>query len=95
MSESAYFEYALVLPEERYLIEVQTRNPATGELRGQQEIESIAKECLASVIGEGHEDVVKELKPNSISESSESAAQKLTRVQQLLTRADSSVYLVE
>jgi len=92
MSESAYFEYALVLPEERYLIEVQTRNPATGELRGQQEIESIAKECLASVIGEGHEDVVKELKPNSISES---AAQKLTRVQQLLTRADSSVYLVE
>ena len=92
MSESAYFEYALVLPEERYLIEVQTRNPATGELRGQQEIESIAKECLASVIGGGHEDVVKELRPNSISES---AAHKLTRVQQLLTRADSSVYLVE
>ena len=51
MSESAYFEYALVLPEERYLIEVQTRNLATGELRGQQEMESIAKECLASVIG--------------------------------------------
>ena len=66
MSESAYFEYALVLPEERYLIEVQTRNPATGELRGQQEMESIAKECLASVIGEGHEDVVKELRPYSI-----------------------------
>ena len=92
MSDLAYFEYALVLPEERYLIEVQTRNPATGQLRGQQEIESIAKECLASVIGEGHEDVVKELRPNSISES---AAQMLTRVQQLLTRVDSSVYLVE
>ena len=55
-------------------------------------MESIAKECLASVIGEGHEDVVKELRPNSISES---ASQKLTRVQQLLTRADGSVYLVE
>jgi hypothetical protein len=58
MSESAYFEYALVLPEEHYLIEV---------------------------IGEGHEDVVKELKPNSISESD---AQMLTRVQQLLTGPD-------
>ena len=92
MSELAYFEYALVLPEERYLIEVQTRNRDTGELLGQQETESIAKECLTLVIGEGHEDVVKELRPNSISES---AAQKLTRVQQLLTRADSSVYLVE
>lgn len=73
------------------MIEVQTRNPATGELGGQEEMESIAKECLALVIGEGHEDVVKELKPNSISES---AVQKLTRVQQLLTRPDSSVYLV-
>jgi hypothetical protein len=34
MSDLAYFEYALVLPEERYLIEVQTRNLATGETRG-------------------------------------------------------------
>jgi hypothetical protein len=92
MSDLAYFEYALVLPEERYLIEVQTRNPASGELRGQEEMEGIAKECLASVIGEGHEDVVKEIKPNSISESE---AQMLTRVQQLLTRPDSAVYLVE
>jgi hypothetical protein len=92
VSDLAYFEYALVLPEERYLIEVQTRNPASGELRGQKEMEGIAKECLASVIGEGNEDVVKEIKPNSISESD---AQMLTRVQQLLTRLDSSVYLVE
>jgi hypothetical protein len=83
ISNLAYFEYALVLPEERYLIEVQTCNPATGELRGQQEMESIAKECLSFVIGEGHEDVVKELKPNSISES---GGQMLTKVQQLLTR---------
>ena len=42
-----------------------TRNPASGELRGQKEMEGIAKECLASVIGEGNEDVVKEIKPNS------------------------------
>ena len=48
-------------------------------------MESIAKECIASVIGEGHEGVVKELKPNSISESD---AQMLTRVQQLLTGPD-------
>ena len=27
MSDLAYFEYALVLPEERYLIEVQSRKP--------------------------------------------------------------------
>jgi hypothetical protein len=92
MSDLAYFEYALVLPEERYLIEVQTRKPDSGELRGQEEIEGIAKECLALVIGEGHADVVKEVKPNSISES---GAQKLAKVQQLLTRPDSAVYLVE
>jgi hypothetical protein len=72
------FRICLVLPEERYLIEVQTRKPDSGELRGQEEIEGIAKECLALVIGEGHADVVKEVKPNSISES---GAQKLTKVQ--------------
>jgi hypothetical protein len=33
MSGLAYFEYALVLPEERYLIEVQTRKSDSGELR--------------------------------------------------------------
>ena len=49
----------------------------------------IAKECLALVIGEGHEDDAKELKPNSINES---GAQMLTKVQQLLTRPDSAVY---
>ena len=92
MSDLAYFEYSLVLPEERYLIEVQTRKPDSGELRGQEEIESIAKECLALVIGEGHADVVKEVKPNSISES---GAQMLKRVQELLTRPDCTVYLVE
>jgi hypothetical protein len=92
MSDLAYFEYALVLPEERYLIEVQTRKPDSGELRGQEEIEGIAKECLALVIGEGHADVVKELKPNPISES---GAQMLKRVEELLTRPDGAVYLVE
>ena len=34
MSDLAYFEYALVLPEERFLVEAQARNPATAELRG-------------------------------------------------------------
>jgi hypothetical protein len=92
MSDLAYFEYSLVLPEERYLIEVQTRNPASGELRGQEETEGIAKECLALVIGEGHDDVVKGIKPNPISELE---AQRLTKVQQVLTRPDTAVYLIE
>ena len=92
MSDIAYFEYALVLPEERYLIEVQTRKPDSGELRRQEEIDGIAKECLALAIGEGREDEVKDLKPNSINESS---AKMLKKVQQLLTRPDSVVYLVE
>jgi hypothetical protein len=92
MSDLAYFDYALVLPEERYLIEVQTRKPETGELRSPDEIEVIAKECLASVIGKGHDDEVKELKPNPITESS---AQMLKKLEQLLTRPDSAVYLVE
>ena len=39
MSDLAYFDYALVLPEERYLIEVQTRKPDTGELLAQEEID--------------------------------------------------------
>ena len=92
MSDLAYFDYALVLPEERYLIEVQTRKPESGELRTQDEIDGIAKECLVSVIGKGHDDEVKEQKPNPISESS---AQMLKKLEQLLTRPDSVVYLVE
>jgi hypothetical protein len=92
MSDLAYFEYALVLPEERYLIEVQTRKPESGELRTQEEIDGIAKECLASVIGKGHDDEVEEQKPNPISES---GAQMLKKLEQLLTRPDSAVYLVE
>ncbi len=88
MSDLAYFEYALVLPEERYLIEVQTLNPASGEPRVEEEIKEIAKESLALVIGEGHDDGVRGLKPNPISESD---AQRLTKVQQLLTRPDSVV----
>jgi hypothetical protein len=92
MSDLAYFEYSLVLPEERYLIEVQTRNPASGELRVEEEIREIAKESLALVIGEGHDDVVRGLKPNPISEFE---AQRLTKLQQLLTRPDTAVYLVE
>ena len=92
MNNIAYFEYALVLPEERYLIEVQARRSDSGELREKAEIESIAKECLALAIGEGHEGEVKDLKPDSINES---RAQILKKVQQLLTRPDSVVYLVE
>jgi hypothetical protein len=92
MSDLAYFEYALVLPEERYLIEVQTRKPDSGELRGREEIEGIAKECLVSVVGEGHADELKEEKPHSISESE---AKMLKKLEQLLNRPDSIVYLVE
>ena len=92
MSDSAYFEYGLVLPEERYLIEVQTRKPESGELRSPEEIEHIAKECLLSAIGEGNADQLKDVKPNPISESE---AKNLTKVQELLKRPDSVVYLVE
>jgi hypothetical protein len=49
MSESAYFEYALVLPEERYLIEVQTRNPAQVMVCGRR------RGLLRHVIPEFHE----------------------------------------
>jgi hypothetical protein len=92
MSDLAYFEYALVLPEERYLIEVQTRKPDSGELRGQEEIEGIAKECLVLVIGEEHRAQLEQVKPNPISASN---AQMLTKLEQLLNRPDSAVYLVE
>jgi hypothetical protein len=92
MSDAAYFEYGLVLPEERYLIEVQTRKPESGELRNPEEIENIAKDCLVSAIGEGHADELKDVSPNPISESQ---AKNLTKVQELLRRSDSVVYLVE
>ena len=92
MSDSAYFEYGLVLPEERYLIEVQTRKPESGELRSSVEIEKIAKECLLSAIGEGHADELKDVRPNPISESE---AKNLTKVQELFRRPDSVVSLVE
>ena len=92
MSDLAYFEYALVLPEERYLIEVQTLNPATGKAREQNELESIAKAALIKVIGQGGDDLEKKLNPNPISEAE---AQGLTKVQQLLPGPDCAVYLVE
>jgi len=75
MSDSAYFEYALVLPEERYWIEGQTRKPESGELRGQKEI---AKECLVLAIGEGHGVELKDVRSNPISQSE---AKNLTKVQ--------------
>lgn len=92
MSDLAYFEYALVLPEERYLIEVQTRNPATGETRGNDELEKVAKEALVTVIGNASDDVLKKIQPTAISESN---AKNLTKVQQLLTGSDCTVFLVE
>ena len=85
------FAQAVAKVKEHYLIEVQTRKPG-GEVRGQAKIEGIAKECLAFVIGKGHDDQVKDLRPNPIRES---GAQMLKKVQSLLTRPDSAVYLVE
>ena len=92
MSDLAYFEYALVLPEEHYLIEVQTRKSDSGELRTPEEIDQIASESLALAIGEGEEKNIAEFKPNPISESD---ARMLKKVEQLLARSDSTVYLVE
>ena len=92
MSDLAYFDYALVLPEERYLIEVQTGNPATGATRGNDELEKVAKDALITVVGQGSSDLAEKLKPNPISESD---ARNLTKVQQLLSRPDCAVYLVE
>jgi hypothetical protein len=92
MSNLAYFEYSLVLPEERYLIEVQTRNPATGETRGNDELEKVAKEALVTVIGKASDDLLEKLKPNAISESN---AENLTKVQTLLSGPDFTVFLVE
>ena len=92
MSDLAYFEYALVLPEERYLIQVQTRNPATGKAREKNELEKVAKEALITVVGKRGDDLEKKLNPNPISEAE---AQGLTKVQQLLPGPDYAVYLVE
>jgi hypothetical protein len=92
MSDLAYFEYALVLPEERYLIEVPTRDPATGKAREKDELEKVAKEALLAVIGQVDGDLEKKLNPNPISESE---AQGLTKIQQLLPGPDCAVYLVE
>jgi hypothetical protein len=92
MSNLAYFDYSLVLPEERYLIEVQTRNSATGETRGNDELERIAKEAVIKVIGKASDDIREKVKPNQISESN---VQHLTKVQKLLSEPDCTVYLVE
>jgi hypothetical protein len=92
MSDLAYFDYALVLPEERYLIEVQTRNPATGKAREQDELERVAKEALITVVGQKSDDLEKRLNPNPISEAE---ARGLTKVQQLLPGPDCAIYLVE
>jgi hypothetical protein len=92
MSDLAYFEYALVLPEERYLIEVQTHNSAAGKAHEQDELQRVAKEALIAVVGQKGNDLEKKLNPNPISEAE---AQGLAKVQQLLARPDCVVYLVE
>ena len=92
MSDLAYFEYALVLLEERYLIEVQSRNPSSGETRSSDELQQIATEALTKVVGQGRPHLDAELKPNSIPESE---AVSLAKVQQLLTGPDCNVFLVE
>jgi hypothetical protein len=92
MSDLAYFEYALVLPEERYLIEVQTRDSATGKAREQDELERVAKEALITVVGKGGDELENKLSPNPISETE---AHGLKKVQQLLPGPDCAVYLVE
>lgn len=91
MNDLAYFEYAAILYNERYLIEVNTRNPFCGNLHGQWEIEEIAKECLALAVGGGYGEG-KGFEPNPISEIN---AQVLKKVQQILRRPDSVVFLVE
>jgi hypothetical protein len=58
----------------------------------EEEIQEIAKEALTLVIGEGHDDVVRRAEPQS---NQRVPAQRLTKVQELLTRPDSAVYLVE
>jgi hypothetical protein len=92
MSDLAYFEYALVLPEERYLIEVQTRDPATGETRGNDEMERIAKDALVKVVGKEGDDLREKLKPNPISGYN---TQILKKVQTLLSDPGCNVFLVE
>jgi hypothetical protein len=92
MSDSAYFEYALVLPEERYLIEVKTRDPASGATRGSEEMERVAKDALVKVVGKAGDDLKEKLKPNPISESN---AQGLKKVQELLSEPGCNVFLIE
>jgi hypothetical protein len=92
MSDVAYFEYALVLPEERYLIEVQNRSPATGQIRGEAELQQVATEALTKVVGQGRQDLEARLKANPIAEAD---ALKLAKVQQLANTPDYTVSLVE
>lgn len=73
---------------------MQTRKIDSGDLRGQEEIEGIAKEFLVLAIGKGHDYKVRDVKPNPISES-DLQSLNLKKVQQLLNRPDCAVYLVE
>jgi len=92
MTELAYYEYALVLPEERYLIEVESRHPTTGESRGQDELEKVAQEALLGAVGQAGDQLKEKLKPNPINASD---AQALTKVQQLASGSGYKVFLVE
>jgi len=92
MSDLAYFDYALVLPEEHYLIEVTAGDNATGVTRGHEELEKLATDALITVVSQGRGDLAEKLKPTPISESE---ARNLKKVQQLLSKPDCAVYLVE
>lgn len=85
MSDLAYF--ALMRPEESYLVEVKTHNPLNGQLFRQREMEDIANECLALILG-----VRSDLKVDPISEST---AKVFKKVKEILKRPDGIVYRVE
>ena len=90
MSDLAYFEYVL-RDVERYLIVVNIHDVYTRHSLEQGKIDDIAKESLAMAIrGRSYE--IKDCKPNPIPAS---YGQTLNKVQKLLTRPDSMVYLLE
>jgi hypothetical protein len=64
--------------------------PRAASCAGKRKSMVSPKECLA--FGKGHDDEVRDLKLNPISESN---AQMLKKVEELLTRPDSAVYLAE
>ena len=98
MSDSAYFEYAMVIRAQgsqiegtsaHYLVEVTINDPVTGKDRDEEALKKIANDFLTLALGLDVQEIT------NFAAISESEAQKLKKISTAGKHHDGAVFLVE